>query len=58
MDTGWTVGGKVGYDFVGPRVELEGMYHYNTGSAVDLPDRLRQCERQERAGLGDGQRAL
>ena len=34
MDTGWTLGGKVGYDFVGPRVELEGMYHYNTGSAV------------------------
>jgi len=34
MDTGWTVGGKVGYDFVGPRVELEGMYHSNTGSAV------------------------
>ena len=34
MDTGWTAGGKVGYDFVGPRVEVEGMYHYNTGSAV------------------------
>ncbi|HXC77573.1 MAG TPA: OmpA family protein [Candidatus Acidoferrum sp.] len=34
MDTGWALGGKVGYDFVGPRVELEGMYHSNTGSAV------------------------
>ena len=34
MDTGWAVGGKVGYDFVGPRFEVEGMYHYNTGSAV------------------------
>jgi OOP family OmpA-OmpF porin len=34
MDTGWAVGGKVGYDFVGPRVELEGMYHSNTGTAV------------------------
>jgi OmpA-OmpF porin, OOP family len=34
MDTGWTAGGKVGYDFVGPRVELEGMYHSNTGNAV------------------------
>jgi len=34
MDTGWAVGGKVGYDFVGPRVELEGMYHSNTGNAV------------------------
>jgi OmpA-OmpF porin, OOP family len=34
MDTGWAAGGKVGYDFVGPRFELEGMYHSNTGSAV------------------------
>ena len=34
MDTGWALGGKVGYDFVGPRVEVEGMYHSNTGSAV------------------------
>src|SRR5829696_6570075 len=34
MDTGWTAGGKVGYDFVGPRVELESMYHSNTGNAV------------------------
>jgi OmpA-OmpF porin, OOP family len=24
--TGWAVGGKVGYDFVGPRVELESGY--------------------------------
>jgi len=32
MDTGWAAGGKLGYDFVGPRVELEGMYHSNTGS--------------------------
>jgi outer membrane protein OmpA-like peptidoglycan-associated protein len=34
MDTGWAVGGKVGYDFVGPRFEVEGMYHSNTGNAV------------------------
>ena len=34
MDTGWAVGGKVGYDFVGPRIELEGMYHSNTGNGV------------------------
>ena len=32
MDTGWAAGGKVGYDFVGPRVELEGLYHSNTGT--------------------------
>ena len=34
MDTGWALGGKVGYDFVGPRFEVEGMYHSNNGSAV------------------------
>ena len=30
MNTGWAAGGMVGYDFVGPRVELEGMYRDNT----------------------------
>src|SRR5262245_45337115 len=28
--TGWVVGGVVGYDFVGPRVELEGVYRWNS----------------------------
>jgi outer membrane protein OmpA-like peptidoglycan-associated protein len=32
MDTGWAAGGKLGYDFVGPRVELEGVYHSNNGT--------------------------
>src|SRR5215468_11026685 len=27
--TGWAAGGVIGYDFVGPRVELEGMYRQN-----------------------------
>lgn len=27
--TGWAVGGKIGYDFVGPRVEVEGIYRAN-----------------------------
>jgi opacity protein-like surface antigen len=27
--TGWAAGGVIGYDFVGPRVELEGMYRSN-----------------------------
>jgi outer membrane protein OmpA-like peptidoglycan-associated protein len=31
MNTGWAAGGMVGYDFIGPRVELEGMYRDNTG---------------------------
>src|SRR6476646_5414837 len=34
MDTGWAAGGKVGYDFVVPRFEVEGMYHSNNGNAV------------------------
>lgn len=34
MDTGWAAGGKLGYDFVGPRVELEAVYHSNNGSGV------------------------
>ncbi|MBI2737326.1 MAG: OmpA family protein [Rhodospirillales bacterium] len=32
MDTGWAAGGKIGYDFVGPRIEVEGLYHSNTGT--------------------------
>jgi outer membrane protein OmpA-like peptidoglycan-associated protein len=36
MNTGWAAGGMVGYDFVGPRVELEGMYRDNTGSFGSL----------------------
>jgi outer membrane protein OmpA-like peptidoglycan-associated protein len=32
FNTGWAAGGMVGYDFVGPRVELEGIYRDNTGS--------------------------
>jgi len=27
---GWAAGGVIGYDFVGPRVELEGIYRQNT----------------------------
>jgi OmpA-OmpF porin, OOP family len=29
---GWTAGGMIGYDFIGPRVELEGNYRDNTGT--------------------------
>jgi outer membrane protein OmpA-like peptidoglycan-associated protein len=31
-DMGWAAGGMVGYDFVGPRVELEGVYRRNTAT--------------------------
>ena len=30
--TGWAAGGVIGYDFVGPRVEIEALYHDNTAS--------------------------
>jgi OmpA-OmpF porin, OOP family len=36
--TGYAVGGKVGYDFVGPRIELEGIYRNNQRSGfVNFP---------------------
>jgi OOP family OmpA-OmpF porin len=31
-NTGFVVGGAVGYDFLGPRLEVEGVYRENTGS--------------------------
>ena len=27
--TGWALGGKIGYDWLGPRVEVEGLYRQN-----------------------------
>ena len=35
--TGFAAGGVIGYDFVGPRVELEGMYRNNQISGANLP---------------------
>jgi outer membrane protein OmpA-like peptidoglycan-associated protein len=34
MDLGYAVGGKLGYDFVGPRVELEGIFRSNNGTGT------------------------
>src|SRR3977135_2815464 len=34
--TGWAAGGVIGYDFVGPRVELEGIYRQNQTNAGPL----------------------
>jgi len=34
MNTGWDIGGKFGYDFVGPRVEVETIYRQNYGTGV------------------------
>ena len=31
--TGWSAGGVIGYDFVGPRVEIEGIYRQNGTNA-------------------------
>lgn len=33
FDTGWVAGGFIGYDFVGPRLEVEALYRNNKGSA-------------------------
>ena len=35
--TGWAAGGKFGYDFIGPRVEVEGVYHENQTSGGNFP---------------------
>jgi OmpA-OmpF porin, OOP family len=35
--TGWAAGGVIGYDFVGPRVELEGVYRQNQVNAFFGP---------------------
>ncbi|CAN5923683.1 OmpA family protein [soil metagenome] len=32
--TGWAAGGMIGYDFLGPRVEIEGMYRDTMGTLV------------------------
>jgi hypothetical protein len=29
---GWNAGGMIGYDFIGPRIEIEGNYRDNTGT--------------------------
>jgi opacity protein-like surface antigen len=34
---GWAAGGKIGYDFVGPRVEVEGVYRWNQLNASVAP---------------------
>jgi OOP family OmpA-OmpF porin len=33
VDTGWVAGGFIGYDFVGPRLEVEALYHDNKATA-------------------------
>jgi len=35
--TGWDAGGVIGYDFVGPRVELEGVYRSNPANNTAVP---------------------
>src|SRR5712671_365299 len=36
--TGWAAGGKIGYDFIGPRIEVEGLYRQNN-TGVSYPGR-------------------
>jgi outer membrane protein OmpA-like peptidoglycan-associated protein len=35
--TGWAAGGVLGYDFVGPRVEIEGVFRQNQANAFNGP---------------------
>src|SRR5262245_60872493 len=59
MNTGWAAGGKVGYDFVGPRVEVEALYHSNYGSGVRaFPNGYAHDQRPNPAGLAVGQRSV
>src|SRR5882672_11432132 len=37
FDTGYAVGGVVGYDFTGPRFELEGVFRGNNGNGFRAP---------------------
>lgn len=58
-DTGYAVGGKVGYDFVGPRVELEGLYRNNRGSGtVQYSNGAFGFVNGQIDDLGDGKRAV
>src|SRR5271155_3859797 len=34
LGAGYAIGGKAGYDFVGPRIELEALYHNNSESGT------------------------
>jgi OmpA-OmpF porin, OOP family len=36
-NTGWAAGGHIGYDFVGPRIELEGVYRSNMATLQLAP---------------------
>ena len=43
--TGWALGGKIGYDFIGPRVEVEGLYreNQNGNSSATAPSTARSA---------------
>ncbi len=54
---GWTAGGMIGYDFIGPRVELESRFI----TKHDKSDRSRRCRLAERdcqSGADHGQPVL
>jgi OmpA-OmpF porin, OOP family len=36
FNTGWAAGGFIGYDFIGPRMEVEALYHDNKGAAYSV----------------------
>ena len=52
FNTGYAVGGKVGYDFVGPRIELEALYRNNQARAIVPSLSGRDMYLQAQAGTG------
>ncbi len=53
-NTGWVVGGSIGYDFVGPRFEIEGVYRSNNGTLQLAPIGLQNFT----AGFNNQQTAI
>ena len=50
---GYSAGGMVGYDFVGPRVELEGRYDYNTATVSGASQAFGMTQGQHHASMAN-----
>src|SRR5260370_19593837 len=50
--TGWAVGGKLGYDFIGPRIEVEGLYRQNN-TGVGYPGLAINGQIQQASVMGN-----
>src|SRR5713226_1998632 len=50
--TGWAIGGKLGYDFIGPRIEVEGLYRQNN-TGVSYPGLAINGQIQQASVMGN-----